>query len=78
LKLPTNESTQTFKRNQQKKISANVETTSRKQVKPKSSTQVIKCKVKMNAAGLYEWKTLVTEAMARRSKTQVLVSFINL
>jgi hypothetical protein len=76
--LPTNESTQTFKRNQQKKKSSNVETTSGKQVKPKSSSQVTKCKMKMNVAGLYEWQTLVTEAMARSSKTQVLVSFINL
>jgi hypothetical protein len=72
-----NYATQTLKRNDQKNKAAIVEPPSRK-VKPKSSSKVTKFKVKKNAAGFYEWQTMVTESMARSKKPQVLVSFINI
>jgi hypothetical protein len=61
-----------------KKNSANGASTSAKKVKPTSSQKATKCKVKINGEGLYEWQTSVSAAMARRTKAQVLVSFIKL
>jgi hypothetical protein len=45
--------------------------------KPKACSKVTKSNVKLNAAGLYEWEKVVTKAMARIKKPQVLVSFSN-
>jgi hypothetical protein len=56
--------------------SANGASSSAKQVKPNSSRKATKCKVKKTAQGLYEWQKSVSQAMARRTKRQVLVSFI--
>jgi hypothetical protein len=58
--------------------SANGASTSGKQVKAKSPKKATKCKVNLNGQGLYEWHTSVTAAMARRSKPQVLVSYIQI
>jgi hypothetical protein len=45
--------------------------------KPKACSKVNKCNVKLNAAGLYEWEKVVTKAMARSKKPQVMVSIRN-
>jgi hypothetical protein len=72
------QSSKTLKMNQTKKKTANGASSYAKEAKQKSCRKPPNCEVYINAQGLYEWKTEVTEAMARRTKTQVLVTFTKL